>query len=166
MVAFKTNLLLYGHKSLLIKHGYPLSTPRRPIETVLNSTDVFVGEKLRARRLAMKMSQTELGAVADISFQQIQKYERGTNRISISMLHKFADALKAPIQFFLPEDNYTSGLASGQKQALYEPPPKDAQELLNLYNTLTDPRLKKQVLQLTRALVESQKETSALVKRK
>lgn len=132
---------------------------------ILNPTDVYVGEKLRARRLAMKMSQTELGAVADISFQQIQKYERGINRISISMLHKFADALQAPIQYFLPEDNYNTGLSSAQKQALYEAPPKDAQDLLNLYNTLSDPKLKKQVLQLTRALVESQKESGRNTKK-
>jgi transcriptional regulator with XRE-family HTH domain len=54
-----------------------------------NELDQRVGERLRSRRLKMGFSQTELGAAAGVTFQQIQKYERGTNRISASRMIQF-----------------------------------------------------------------------------
>lgn len=63
--------------------------------------DVFVGRKLRMRRTIMGMSQSELGDAIGISFQQVQKYERGANRISASKLWDFSIALGVtPAYFF------------------------------------------------------------------
>ncbi len=74
---------------------------RRP-----HPVDVFVGRKLRMRRTILGMSQSELGDAIGISFQQVQKYERGTNRISASKLWDFSKALDvAPAYFF---DGFTS----------------------------------------------------------
>ena len=56
-----------------------------------NELDQRVGERLRSRRLKMGFSQTELGAAAGVTFQQIQKYERGTNRISASRMIQFGE---------------------------------------------------------------------------
>ena len=122
----------------------------------LNADELYVGQLLRERRLAMKMSQSDLGAVAGISFQQIQKYERGINRISFSTLQKFADALKTPIQHFLRDSGAASAVASGQKQAPFTIPTRDTQELIRLFGEIDDPAVRKQVLQLAKALVESQ----------
>jgi transcriptional regulator with XRE-family HTH domain len=61
-----------------------------------NELDQRVGERLRSRRLKMGLSQTELGAAAGVTFQQIQKYERGTNRISASRMIQFAETLGVP----------------------------------------------------------------------
>jgi transcriptional regulator with XRE-family HTH domain len=58
--------------------------------------DVAVGARIRARRQALRMSQMTLAEQLDVSFQQVQKYERGANRLSASMLVKTARALKCP----------------------------------------------------------------------
>jgi transcriptional regulator with XRE-family HTH domain len=58
-----------------------------------NDLDQRVGERLRSRRLKMRLSQTELGAAAGVTFQQVQKYERGANRISASRMIQFAERL-------------------------------------------------------------------------
>ncbi|MBX9803507.1 MAG: helix-turn-helix domain-containing protein [Caulobacteraceae bacterium] len=66
--------------------------------------DLFVGERLRAARLASGLSQTELGKAMGLSFQQVQKYERGTNRISASMLARAASAVGVPVADFFPPE--------------------------------------------------------------
>ena len=58
-----------------------------------NDLDQRVGERLRSRRLKMGLSQTELGAAAGVTFQQVQKYEKGANRISASRMIQFAERL-------------------------------------------------------------------------
>jgi transcriptional regulator with XRE-family HTH domain len=65
------------------------------------AVDTHIGQKLRARRILLGMSQTELADAAGISFQQIQKYEKGTNRVGASRLQQFSNALGvSPIYFF------------------------------------------------------------------
>ncbi len=62
--------------------------------------DLFVGKKIRLRRQMLKMSQTTLGHALGISFQQIQKYEKGLNRVSAGRLMQISDILNVPISFF------------------------------------------------------------------
>ena len=66
------------------------ASPASPIKS-LNPFNVEVGDRLRMRRLALGLSQRELGEALDISFQQVQKYEKGLNRISASRLQQIAD---------------------------------------------------------------------------
>ncbi len=67
--------------------------------------DAYVGNKLREARIARGWSQQYLGAQVEtpITFQQVQKYERGINRTSASKLHEFATLLKVPVAYFFPE---------------------------------------------------------------
>jgi transcriptional regulator with XRE-family HTH domain len=70
--------------------------------------DVRIGDRIRGRRTMLGMSQTELGAAVDLTFQQIQKYERGINRVSASTMERLAGALGVPITYFFdghPPDN-------------------------------------------------------------
>jgi transcriptional regulator with XRE-family HTH domain len=70
--------------------------------------DVRIGDRMRARRMMLGMSQTELGTALDVTFQQIQKYERGINRISASTIERLAATLGVPITYFFdghPPDN-------------------------------------------------------------
>jgi transcriptional regulator with XRE-family HTH domain len=69
------------------------------------SLDVHFGEKLRARRLMMvpKVSQEDLGAGLGVTFQQIQKYEKGVNRLSAAMMVRIAEVLKVDVQYFFEE---------------------------------------------------------------
>ena len=62
--------------------------------------DAEIAKRVRALRLRRGLSQSELGTALGVTFQQVQKYERGTNRISASRLYRIAEALDAPIPFF------------------------------------------------------------------
>ncbi|RBI87697.1 transcriptional regulator [Rhodosalinus halophilus] len=66
----------------------------------MNEIDVEVGSRIRQRRIALGMSQTELGRLAGVKFQQIQKYETGANRVSASRLWAIASALGVPVMHF------------------------------------------------------------------
>lgn len=63
-------------------------------------TDVYVGRRVREARVAKGMSQTDLGDQLGVSFQQVQKYEKGTNRIGASRLLQTAVALSVPVEYF------------------------------------------------------------------
>ncbi|MCW5692456.1 MAG: helix-turn-helix transcriptional regulator [Pseudolabrys sp.] len=65
-----------------------------------NSTDKYVGARLRMRRLMLDLSQTEVADHVGLTFQQIQKYEKGFNRISASRLQQFGTLLHVPVSFF------------------------------------------------------------------
>ena len=62
--------------------------------------DAHIGQKIRARRNLLGLSQTELANAAGITFQQIQKYEKGTNRVGASRLQQFSEALGVPPSYF------------------------------------------------------------------
>ena len=64
------------------------------------SVDAHIGQKIRARRNLLGLSQTELADAAGITFQQIQKYEKGVNRVGASRLQQFSDALGVPPSYF------------------------------------------------------------------
>jgi len=65
-----------------------------------NSHDVEVGQRIRARRMAKGMSQTELGEMLGVTFQQVQKYEKGINRVGAGRLVRVGEALDVPVSFF------------------------------------------------------------------
>jgi transcriptional regulator with XRE-family HTH domain len=72
---------------------------------VTDPVDRYVGERLRAARLEAGLSQTDLGRAMNLSFQQVQKYERGVNRISASMLVRAAKAVGVAVADFFPPDD-------------------------------------------------------------
>jgi transcriptional regulator with XRE-family HTH domain len=65
-----------------------------------DAVDRFIGARVRMRRILVGMSQEKLGEALGITFQQIQKYEKGTNRITVSRLHQIAAVLGAPVSMF------------------------------------------------------------------
>jgi len=80
--------------------------------------DVGVGARIRARRQALRMSQSTLAEHLGVSFQQVQKYERGANRISASMLIKAASALDCPGSFLLGARAAEAEPSAAQENAL------------------------------------------------
>jgi transcriptional regulator with XRE-family HTH domain len=78
-----------------------------------NPTDIYVGSRIRLRRNMLGMSQETLGEKLGITFQQIQKYEKGTNRVGASRLQAIASVLGAPVSFFF-EGSPMEGGAPGQ----------------------------------------------------
>jgi transcriptional regulator with XRE-family HTH domain len=65
-----------------------------------NPSDIHVGQRIRMRRYMLNMSQSNLAEPCGISFQQIQKYENGTNRVGASRLQQFSKTLNVPVSFF------------------------------------------------------------------
>lgn len=74
--------------------------PKRKRKEKPDDIDKFVGARLRERRVGMRISQTKLGETVGVTFQQIQKYENGANRIGASNLYKMALALGVDVGFF------------------------------------------------------------------
>jgi transcriptional regulator with XRE-family HTH domain len=78
-----------------------------------NPIDVHVGSRVRLRRMMLGMSQEKLGEALGITFQQIQKYEKGTNRVGASRLQHIATVLKVPVSFFFEDAPGTPDEAAG-----------------------------------------------------
>ena len=77
-----------------------------------NPVDKYVGSRVRMRRIMLGMSQEKLGEALDLTFQQIQKYEKGTNRIGASRLQQISDILQVPVSFLF-EGGPTARAADG-----------------------------------------------------
>src|SRR5258708_26170085 len=89
-----------------------------------NSTDKHVGSRVRMRRMMLEMSQTELGNDIGLTFQQVQKYEKGTNRIGAGRLHEISRILRVPISFFFddaPREPGTRGDRDSPPVTIYVP---------------------------------------------
>ena len=88
-----------------------------------SSTDVHVGARVRMRRMMLSMSQEKLGDALGLTFQQVQKYEKGTNRISASKLQEISQILQVPVSFFfegVPEiDGRRLGKSTGAPSPAY-----------------------------------------------
>ena len=124
--------------------------------------DVHVGARLRVRRTLLGMSQTMLGGATGLTFQQMQKYERGTNRISSSRLFDLSRVLDVPIAYFFDDmptavaaSSPTLGGGKAKKLPSYEPDPMAKRETLQLvraYYKITDPEIRKQLFEMATAL--------------
>ncbi len=135
--------------------GSILGTPR-PV-------DVHVGGRVRLRRTLLGMSQEKLGDAVGLTFQQIQKYERGANRVGASRLYQLSRVLDVPISFFfddMPDEIRTvdgrppRGLSDQTQQALMQDPlaRRETLELVRAYYRIDDPRVRKRLFELTKSL--------------
>lgn len=121
--------------------------------------DVHVGSKLRLRRTLLGMSQEKLGEAVSLTFQQIQKYERGTNRIGASRLHQLARVLEVPVAFFFedtPSEKSINGQLSEPGQESYESEDhltrRETLELVRAYYRIDSPAVRKRVFELVKSL--------------
>jgi transcriptional regulator with XRE-family HTH domain len=115
--------------------------------------DVHVGQRVRARRKMLGLSQTQLGNELGVTFQQVQKYERGTNRIGSSRLFKMSNTLDVPVAYFF-EGAETKLPGYDEESVLDEDAftRQETQELVEAYYRIADPRIRKKVLGLARLL--------------
>ena len=124
--------------------------------------DVHAGARLRQRRTLLGMTQTNLSDALGMSFQQVQKYERGTNRISASRLFNLSRVLDVPIQFFfddMPNAVAASSPAQGGGKAKeapsYESDPmatRETMELVRAYYKIKDENVRNELRRMTVAL--------------
>ena len=129
-----------------------------------NAIDVHVGRRIRLRRTLLGLSQEKLGEALNITFQQVQKYERGSNRVSASRLWDIAQILDVPISFFFDDmtddtaANSPRKVRSGTMPIDYEEKPNDPMarretlELVRAYYNITDVGVRKRITEMVRSV--------------
>ena len=119
--------------------------------------DVHVGMRLRQRRTLLGMSQEKLAKAFGVSFQQVQKYERGANRISASRLHLLTRTLDVPVSYFF--EGLQSDVVPIAEVDDHEEPDqmtsRETLELVRAYYRINDPAVRKRLVDLARALGRS-----------
>lgn len=119
-----------------------------------NPVDVHVGGRLRLRRTLLGLSQEKLGDAIGLTFQQVQKYERGANRIGASRLHQLSQVLDVPVAFFF--EGLAERAANGEGPTDNDPLLKrETLELVRAYYRIADPQVRRRIFELTKTLGES-----------
>lgn len=122
--------------------------------------DVHVGARLRQRRTLLGMSQGKLGEAIGLTFQQVQKYERGANRIGSSRLYELSRILDVKVEYFFeelePETVRAQVAAGGLPDDVepYEADPmtkRETLELVRAYYKITDPKVRKRLFEMAKA---------------
>jgi transcriptional regulator with XRE-family HTH domain len=127
-----------------------------------NPVDAHVGNRVRLRRMLVGMSQERLGDLLGLTFQQVQKYEKGVNRIAAGRLFEISGILGVPISFFYEDVDArrATGFAEGA-----EPPPVmefvssgEGLQLSLAFMRIQDPKVRRRILDLVRSLGGETKE--------
>ena len=120
------------------------------------AVDAYIGAQIRDRRTALGLSQEALGRKLGVSFQQVQKYEGGANRVSASRLSAMADILSVPISYFFgdlrPDDAEISPEDRQWREYLQRP---ETIEFIRLYYAIPDPKIRRQFLDMAKTVAES-----------
>lgn len=139
---------------------------RKPGSNEPDPVDIHVGSRLRTRRTLLGMSQEKLAEAIGLTFQQVQKYEMGKNRVSASRLYQFAQILDVSISYFFEgyesKDSQASDSAVGlsdneqdgfmPENVMYE---RETLELIRVYYSIQDPKLRKDLLKWLRQMAEN-----------
>jgi transcriptional regulator with XRE-family HTH domain len=127
--------------------------------------DVHVGRRLRLRRTILGLSQDAIGSAIGVTFQQVQKYERGINRMSASRLHDFSKILKVNIGYFFDgygedfEDvvmGHAMGMAEPDAPAFEHNPisNRETMDVMRAYYRIKNPSTRKRLLDLIKAVAD------------
>ena len=123
-----------------------------------NYVDAHVGSRVRLRRQMIGMSQEKLGDILGITFQQVQKYEKGSNRVSASRLHHMSKALGVSIQYFfddLPDNGEQGGFAESAREPSLTQSMASVEgvQLLKAFSEAT-PEKRRMIVTVARAIVD------------
>lgn len=129
-----------------------------------NLVDTHVGQRLRLRRMMLGLSQEKLGEQLGLTFQQVQKYEKGVNRIGASRLFDLSQVLSVPIQYFYEELDPETVDANGQVRGFAERSSdtyvveflstREGLELNKAFTRVSDPRVRRSIIDLVRSLAD------------
>ncbi|WP_062014644.1 helix-turn-helix domain-containing protein [Aureimonas sp. AU4] len=125
-----------------------------------NPIDVHVGARVRLRRTMTGMSQEKLGEHLGITFQQIQKYEKGTNRIGASRLQKIAEVLNASVSYFFEgapgEEDKAVGLREPNADYIVDMlSTSEGMQLTRAFSRIRNPKIRRRLLDLIRSLADA-----------
>lgn len=135
----------------------------KPDPVDMHLVDKLVGARVRLRRTLLGMSQEKLGETVNLTFQQIQKYERGANRISSSRLWELSKVLDVPVQFFYDDVDTValggapaSGFSETEKPAFGEDTShltrRETLELVRAYYRINDAETRKRIFEMVKAV--------------
>lgn len=125
-----------------------------------NPVDIHVGGRLRMRRMLVGMSQEKLGESLGLTFQQVQKYEKGTNRIGASRLYKISQILSVPVNFFfenIPNEEEAIGFSENNSENFAYDFMNSAEgfQLGQAFSSIKDVRIRRRIIDLVRSLSDN-----------
>ena len=130
-----------------------------PVKKIPKPVDRYVGSRVRMRRLMLGMSQTKLADAIGLTFQQVQKYEKGTNRMGASRLQQIAGILKVPVTFFFegaPDQSKEFGTPQLPAYVGEFLATSDGLALINAFTQLSRRKLKHSVVALVEDIAEEE----------
>ena len=138
----------------------PTRRPGRQKSEKPDPVDVRVGSRVRLRRNMLGLSQERLGEAIGLTFQQVQKYERGANRIGASRLHELSRVLDVPVEFFFDDTDpvrapaIPAGFAEPPAEAFESDPlrRRETLELVEAYYAIDDVAVRRRLFELAKAL--------------
>jgi len=141
-------------------------------ERIANSVDKRIGQRVKQRRLETGMSQERLAELLGVTFQQIQKYEKGVNRVAASRLFELASALGVGLAYFFegltagsPQEGIRGGVAEEGQEFVYDMlASPEGQQLLQIFGQIRSAKVRRRVVELVRTLAEDDADDSALPK--
>ena len=145
---------------MIAEHEIPPQDAESPNSKRANAVDGYIGNRVRIRRMLLGMSQERLGELLKVTFQQVQKYERGTNRVSASRLFQLAKVLGVPIDYFYEalveragHDNPGFAEPSDDEASLQEfLLTREGIELNRAFQRIIDPSKRRAVVDLVRSM--------------
>lgn len=141
-----------------------MAKEKRKTKGTPDSVDVHVGQRLRVRRSLLGLSQEKLAEAIGLTFQQIQKYERGMNRISAGRLFQFSRILEVPVAYFFENlgeaaanQSRAPGLADNDQDEFVSEDlmqNKETLDLIRLYYAIEDIKLRKDIFKFIKSMSE------------
>jgi transcriptional regulator with XRE-family HTH domain len=128
-----------------------------------NVVDAYVGARLRMRRVMLGMSQGKLGQLLGVTFQQVQKYEKGSNRISASRLRQASHVLDVPVEFFYegaptPADGAEASESTMQPFDVAFLATTEGFQLNRAFLRIRDPKVRRRIVELVVSLAPPEDE--------
>jgi transcriptional regulator with XRE-family HTH domain len=132
-----------------------------------NPVDIHVGGRMRLRRTLLGYSQEKLGNAVGLTFQQIQKYERGANRIGAGRLYEFSQILDVPVSFFYDDmpggtSSHGPGLSEDDREPFDQEnlTQRETLKLIRAYYSISNPEIRHRIYELTKSVAQMDGELS------
>jgi transcriptional regulator with XRE-family HTH domain len=133
-----------------------------------NPVDKYVGSRVRMRRIMLGMSQEKLGEALGLTFQQVQKYEKGTNRVGASRIQQISEVLQVPVSFLF-EGGPSGGLGNGNGFSEAPSPSyvsdflatSEGLALTRAFTKITDAKLRRSIVDLVERIAAQEADETA-----
>jgi transcriptional regulator with XRE-family HTH domain len=130
-----------------------------------NSIDRHVGNRVRMRRLMLGMSQEQLGEALGLTFQQVQKYEKGTNRVGASRIQQISEILQVPVSFLFDgirtDSSRVDDLSEAPSYVSEFLSTSQGLALIRAFSGITDPKLRRSIVELVEQIASRDGKLSA-----